>query len=75
MQEGWHYEMEDIDSPLNYNGVVYNEMKGVYSSPDSLVSSYILFSLFPDTQYGVESGGDPDVIPELTYDNFCAFYK
>ncbi|MBO4679935.1 MAG: insulinase family protein [Lachnospiraceae bacterium] len=75
MQEGWHYEMEDLDSPLTYNGVVYNEMKGDYSSPDSVVSSYILFSLFPDTQYGVESGGDPDVIPTLTYENFCNFYK
>ena len=75
MQEGWHYEMEDMDSPITYNGVVYNEMKGEYSSPDSTVSSYILFSLFPDTQYGVESGGDPDVIPSLTYEDFCNFYK
>ncbi|MBR4993482.1 MAG: insulinase family protein, partial [Lachnospiraceae bacterium] len=75
MQEGWHYEMEDIDSPLTYNGVVYNEMKGEYSSPENALNSYTLFSLFPDTQYGVESGGDPDVIPELTYENFCKFYK
>ncbi len=75
MQEGWHYEMEDLDSPLTYNGVVYNEMKGEYSSSDSTNSAYILFSLFPDTQYGVESGGDPDVIPSLTYENFCNFYK
>lgn len=75
MQEGWHYEMEKTDSPITINGVVYNEMKGVYSSPESALSSYILFSLFPDTQYGVESGGDPDVIPELTYEDFCAFHK
>ena len=75
MQEGWHYEMEDLDSPLTYNGVVYNEMKGEYSAPDSVNSAYILFSLFPDTQYGVESGGDPDVIPSLTYEVFCNFYK
>lgn len=75
MQEGWHYEMEKPDSPVTINGVVYNEMKGVYSSPESALSSYILFSLFPDTQYGVESGGDPDVIPELTYEDFCAFHK
>ncbi|MBR6307007.1 MAG: insulinase family protein [Lachnospiraceae bacterium] len=75
MQEGWHYEMEDINSPITYNGVVYNEMKGDYSSPESVFSSNIMFSLFPDTQYGVESGGDPDVIPNLTYENFCAFYK
>ncbi len=75
MQEGWHYEMEKTDSPITINGVVYNEMKGVYSSPESTLSSYILFSLFPDTQYGVESGGDPDVIPKLTYEDFCAFHK
>lgn len=75
MQEGWHYEMESPDSELTINGVVYNEMKGVYSSPDSALSSYIQFSLFPDTQYGVESGGDPEVIPELTYEDFCAFHQ
>lgn len=75
LQEGWHYEMESVDSPLTINGVVYNEMKGVYSSPEQALSSYIMFSLFPDTQYGVESGGDPDEIPNLTYEEFCAFYK
>lgn len=75
MQEGWHYEMKNLRSPITLNGVVYNEMKGVYSSPESALSSYILFSLFPDTQYGVESGGDPDVIPDLTYEDFCAFHK
>ena len=75
MQEGWHYEMPDLDSDITINGVVYNEMKGVYSSADSLLSSYIMFSLFPDTQYGVESGGDPDVIPTLKYEDFCAFHR
>ncbi len=75
MQEGWHFELEDVNSPLTYNGVVYNEMKGVYSSPDSALSSYTLFSLFPDTQYGVESGGDPDHIPELSYERFIDFHK
>lgn len=75
MQEGWHYEMKDLRSPITINGVVYNEMKGVYSSPESALSSYILFSLFPDTQYGVESGGDPEVIPTLSYEEFCSFYK
>ncbi len=75
MQEGWHYEMEDESSPITINGVVYNEMKGVYSSPESALSSYVLFSLFPDTQYGVESGGDPSCIPELQYDDFCNFHK
>ncbi|MCR5310378.1 MAG: insulinase family protein [Lachnospiraceae bacterium] len=75
MQEGWHYEMTDKEGELTYNGVVYNEMKGVYSSPDSALSSYVLFSLFPDTQYGVESGGDPDVIPDLTYERFVDFHR
>ncbi|MCR5279051.1 MAG: insulinase family protein [Lachnospiraceae bacterium] len=75
MQEGWHFEMDKPDGELTYNGVVYNEMKGVYSSPDSSLSSYILFSLFPDTQYGVESGGDPDYIPDLTYERFIDFHK
>lgn len=75
MQEGWHYELENADSPVTYNGVVYNEMKGVYSSPESVLASYIQFSLFPDTQYGVESGGDPNFIPDLTYEDFCNFHK
>ena len=57
MQEGWHYEPNEENNGLIVNGVVYNEMKGVYSSPDSMLSSYTMFSLFPDTQYGVESGG------------------
>lgn len=74
-QEGWHYEMENIDSPITINGVVYNEMKGVYSSPEQALSSYIMFSLFPNTQYGIESGGDPDEIPNLKYEDFCSFYK
>ncbi|MBP5152361.1 MAG: insulinase family protein, partial [Lachnospiraceae bacterium] len=75
MQEGWHYELTDKEGELTYNGVVYNEMKGVYSSPDSALSSYVLFSLFPDTQYGVESGGDPEVIPDLTYERFVDFHR
>jgi len=75
MQEGWHYELESQDASIIYNGVVYNEMKGVYSSPESALNSYIMFSLFPDTQYGVESGGDPDCIPDLSYEEFCAFHK
>lgn len=75
MQEGWHYEMDDENDELKINGVVYNEMKGVYSSPDSALSSYSQFSLFPDTQYGVESGGDPACIPELSYEAFTNFHK
>ena len=73
-QEGWHYEMEDEDSPITLNGVVYNEMKGAFSSPDEINDREVINSLFPDTAYGVESGGDPKVIPELTYEQFLAFH-
>lgn len=69
-QEGWHYEMEDTDAPLTINGVVYNEMKGAFSSPDDVVSREVMNGLYPDTTYGLESGGDPEVIPELTYEEF-----
>jgi Zn-dependent M16 (insulinase) family peptidase len=75
MQEGWHYELAAKDKPLNYKGVVYNEMKGVFSSPDALLERKIFQTLFPDTAYGVESGGDPDFIPDLTYENFLDFYQ
>ena len=74
-QEGWHYEMEDEDSDLTINGVVYNEMKGAYSSPDDVLNRQILNSLFPDTTYAIESGGDPKVIPTLTYEDFLAFHS
>jgi hypothetical protein len=73
-QEGWHYEMEDEDSPLTINGVVYNEMKGAFSSPDEINDREVMNSLFPDTAYGVESGGDPQVIPTLTYEGFLDFH-
>jgi hypothetical protein len=73
-QEGWHYEMEDEDSPLTINGVVYNEMKGAFSSPDEVNDREVMNSLFPDTSYGVESGGDPQVIPTLTYEGFLDFH-
>ncbi len=73
-QEGWHYEMENQDSPLTLNGVVYNEMKGAFSSPDEVNDREVVNSLFPDTPYGVESGGDPKVIPSLTYEQFLAFH-
>ena len=73
-QEGWHYEMEDEDDALTLNGVVYNEMKGAFSSPDDMLDREILNSLFPDTAYGVESGGDPECIPNLTYEDFIAFH-
>ncbi|NTV79374.1 MAG: hypothetical protein HGA25_09655, partial [Clostridiales bacterium] len=74
-QEGWHYEMEDSNDELTLNGVVYNEMKGAFSSPDGVFDREVFNSLFPDTTYGFESGGDPEVIPELTYDEFLAFHS
>lgn len=74
-QEGWHYELENEAAELKYNGVVYNEMKGAFSSPESMLYRMIQNSLFPDTAYGVESGGDPDFIPELTYEEFLHFHK
>ncbi len=74
-QEGWHYELEDESSPIKINGVVYSEMKGAFSSPDDLLSRSVFDSLFPDTCYGVESGGDPDVIPMLTYEDFLDFHR
>lgn len=74
-QEGWHYKLTDEDSPLEYNGVVYNEMKGAFSSPEGQLFRTILNSLFPDNAYGVESGGDPDYIPELSYEEFLDFHR
>ena len=74
-QEGWHYELDSIDSPLKYNGVVFNEMKGVYSSPDDVLSRDTFVSLFPDTAYRFESGGEPSHIPELSYEDFLAYHK
>lgn len=75
MQEGWHYELEHADDELHLNGVVYNEMKGAFSAPDDVMDREVFNSLFPDTTYGVESGGDPDVIPELTYEAFLDFHR
>ncbi len=74
-QEGWHYELESATDELTINGVVYSEMKGAFSSADDVLEREIMNSLFPDTAYGVESGGDPDVIPELSYEEFIAFHK
>ncbi len=73
-QEGWHYDIEEKDAPLNYKGVVFNEMKGVYSSPDSILAEFSQHSLFPDITYGLDSGGDPKKIPDLTFDRFKAFH-
>lgn len=74
-QEGWHLELENKDDPLIYKGVVYNEMKGVYSSPDSLLNRASQRSIFPDTTYGVDSGGDPKVIPDLSFEQFADFHR
>ena len=74
-QEGWHYELENVEDAITYNGVVYNEMKGAFSSPEQQLYRLIQSSLFPDTAYGVESGGDPKDIPSLTYENYLAFHK
>ena len=75
MQEGWHHELDEPGGEVNYKGVVYNEMRGAYSMPESLLFRRIKQSLFPDTAYGVDSGGDPDVIPELTQERFAAFHR
>ena len=75
LQEGWHYEIENPEGELTYNGVVYNEMKGAFSSPDDMMWRYCLNTLFPDTSYGTESGGDPDYIPDLSYEDFLGFHK
>ena len=74
-QEGWHYELEDADSPITINGVVYNERKGAFSSADDVLSRQILNSLFPDTCYANESGGDPECIPDLTYEAYLDFHR
>jgi len=74
-QEGWRYELEKADEEIKINGVVYNEMKGAFSTPDDMMDREIFNTLFPDTAYGVESGGDPDVIPELTYEAFLEFHS
>ena len=74
-QEGWHYELEDEEGELTINGVVYNEMKGAYSDPDSILYHEILKALYPDTAYRNDSGGNPRAIPNLTYEDYVAFYK
>ena len=75
LQEGWHYELESLEDELTINGVVYNEMKGVYSDPQNTISDAITFNLHKDSSYGVDSGGNPKNIPDLTYENFLNFHK
>lgn len=74
-QEGWHYELDAPEGELTINGVVYNEMKGAFSSPDSVLFREKMKSLYPDTAYGIVSGGDPAVIPELSYEEFLDFHR
>ena len=74
-QEGWSYQLDSAEDKLKYNGVVYNEMKGAFSSPEGVLDRVILNTLFPDTSYANESGGDPEVIPELTYEQFLDFHR
>ena len=75
LQEGWRYELEDKDAELQLNGVVYSEMKGAFSDPEEILARYSLNSLYPETAYRFESGGDPDAIPTLSYEDFCRFHK
>jgi presequence protease len=75
MQEGWHYELEDPNKPMTFKGVVFNEMKGAYSQPDNILSDHIESSLFPDNAYRHDSGGNPSVIPDLTFEQFKAFHE
>ncbi len=74
-QEGWHYELDSMEDDITYNGVVYNEMKGVFSSPEQQLYRVIQQSLFPDTAYGTESGGEPKHIPELSYEQYLEFHR
>ena len=75
MQEGWHYELENVDAPLTLSGVVFNEMKGALSSPDDILARMVKRELFPQNCYNFESGGDPEAIPTLTYEDFTAFHQ
>nr|MBR4280360.1 insulinase family protein [Clostridia bacterium] len=74
-QEGWHIEMENADSTPTYKGVVFNEMKGAMSSVDDVIMEGMLAAAYPDTCYGYNSGGDPRVIPELTYEQYMSMYN
>lgn len=74
-QEGWHYHLEAPQGPMAYKGVVYSEMKGAYSSPERLLAEFSQQSLFPDHPYGLDSGGDPRYIPDLTFEQFTGFHR
>lgn len=74
-QEGWHYELDNEDDEITYNGVVYNEMKGAYSSEERVLECFVMSQLFPDNTYCQESGGDPRHIPDLTYEDYLDFHR
>ncbi|CAN0878954.1 Presequence protease 1, chloroplastic/mitochondrial [Linum grandiflorum] len=74
-QEGWHYELNDPTKEISYKGVVFNEMKGVYSNPDNVLAREVRRAVFPDNEYGVDSGGDPKDIPKLTFEQFKEFHR
>ncbi|PKA56112.1 Presequence protease 1, chloroplastic/mitochondrial [Apostasia shenzhenica] len=74
-QEGWHYELNDPTEEISFKGVVFNEMKGVYSQPDNILGRASQQALFPENTYGVDSGGDPKVIPKLTFEEFKEFHQ
>ena len=74
-QEGWHLEADAADKPFSYKGVVFNEMKGSYSSPDRALAEYSQQAIFPDITYGLDSGGHPREIPNLTFEQFKSFHE
>ncbi|XP_078157375.1 presequence protease 2, chloroplastic/mitochondrial-like isoform X2 [Carex rostrata] len=74
-QEGWHYELDKPDEEISYKGVVFNEMKGVYSQPDNVLGRVCQQAVFPENAYGVDSGGDPKEIPKLTFEEFKEFHQ
>jgi len=74
-QEGWHYELEEPQGEMSFKGVVFNEMKGAYSSPDSVMAEEAQHAVFPDTIYRYDSGGEPEAILSLTYEKFRSFYE
>lgn len=75
MQEGWHYAINSRDENITYKGVVYNEMLGAFSSPEEMLFSLVMETLYPDTQYSFESGGNPDFITDLTNEKFLDYHK
>ena len=73
-QEGWHYEMMNKEDELTIKGVVYNEMQGAFSAPNSIIAQKMAETVFPDSTYKNCAGGMPEHIPELTLDEFRHFH-